>query len=103
MQLRRLQKKPGSKERRFCERNESRVTLMRRSSARKIERLTEGGLILKSPIELLEVEAKRIKPITQFDRPVERKAGIATCFSLGQFEVHQVIASSMTPRYSNSP
>ena len=76
---------------------------MRRSLLRKNHRRSEGATLLKSPIELLAVPAKRIKLMAQFDRPVERKAGIATCFSFSRLEVDQVNASSMSPRYSNSP
>ena len=79
-------------DRRKAERHESRGLLMRRSSARENQRLTEGAPILKSPLQY-----RNYKFFIQLDRPVERKAGIATCFSLGQFEVHQVTASIITP------
>lgn len=50
---------------------------MRKSSARKIERRSEGATLLRTPIELLAVEAYWIKPMAQFDRPVgERQVSL---------------------------
>ena len=66
-------------------------------SVRKYEPLIEGAPILRTPNTFDIAESLLSKRSRYFNWPFERKAGIATCFSLGQYVSLTDSPSSIKP------